>query len=83
VGMGLMWLNPMGLYPLPSLGRTYELECDKYGVGIGGVLLQEGKTVAYFRENLSRTSLNYSTYDKELYALHDLYFRDLATLSFA
>jgi hypothetical protein len=33
------------------------------------VLLQEGKPVAYFSEKLSGTSLNYSTYDKELYAL--------------
>jgi hypothetical protein len=33
------------------------------------VLLQEGKFIAYFSENLSEPSLNYSTYDKELYAL--------------
>jgi hypothetical protein len=33
------------------------------------VLLQEGKPVAYFIENLSGPSLNYSNYDKELYAL--------------
>jgi hypothetical protein len=33
------------------------------------VLQQEGKPIAYFSEKLSRPSLNYSTYDKELYAL--------------
>jgi hypothetical protein len=33
------------------------------------VLLQEGKLIAYFSEKLSGPSLNYSTYDKELYAL--------------
>jgi hypothetical protein len=33
------------------------------------VLLQEGKPIAYFSEKLSRPSLNYSMYDKELYAL--------------
>jgi hypothetical protein len=33
------------------------------------VLLQEGKPNAYFSEKLSGPSLNYSTYDKELYAL--------------
>ena len=33
------------------------------------MLLQYGKHVAYFSENLSRPSLNYSTYDKELYDL--------------
>jgi hypothetical protein len=36
---------------------------------LGGVLLQEGKPVAYFSEKLSGHVLNYSTYDKELYAL--------------
>jgi hypothetical protein len=33
------------------------------------VLLQEGKPVAYFSEKLSGPSPNYSTYDKQLYAL--------------
>jgi hypothetical protein len=33
------------------------------------VLLQEGKPIAYFSEKLSGASLNYSTYDKKLYAL--------------
>jgi hypothetical protein len=36
---------------------------------LGGVLLQERKPVAYFSEKLSGPILNYSTYDKELYAL--------------
>jgi hypothetical protein len=36
---------------------------------LGGVLLQDRKLVAYFSEKLSGSVLNYSTYDKELYAL--------------
>jgi hypothetical protein len=57
------------LLQLPDFGKTFELECDASGIGIGDVLLQEGKLIAYFSEKLSRPSLNYSTYDKELYAL--------------
>jgi hypothetical protein len=57
------------LLQLPDFAKTFELECDASGIGIGGVLLQEGKLIDYFSENLSGPLLNYSTYDKELYAL--------------
>jgi hypothetical protein len=57
------------LLQLPDFGKIFELKCDASGLGIGGVLLQKGKPIAYFSEKLSGPSLNYSTYDKELYAL--------------
>jgi hypothetical protein len=57
------------LLQLPDFGKTFELECDASGIRIGGVLLQEGKPIGYFTEILSGPSLNYLTYDKELYAL--------------
>jgi hypothetical protein len=38
-------------------------------MGIGAVLMQDRRPIAYFSEKLSRVTLNYPTYDKELYAL--------------
>jgi hypothetical protein len=48
--------------------KIFDLECDASGIGLSGVLLQERKPVAYFSEKLSGPVLNYSTYDKKLYA---------------
>jgi hypothetical protein len=62
-------LTQAPLLQLLNFGKTFELECNASGIGIGGVLLQEGKPVAYYSEKLSGPSVNYSTYDKELYAL--------------
>jgi hypothetical protein len=36
------------LFQLSDFRKTFELECDASRISIGGVLLQEGKHVAYF-----------------------------------
>jgi hypothetical protein len=57
------------LLQLPNFNKKFGLKCDGSGISLGGVLLQEGKPVAYFSEKLSGPILNYSTYDTKLYAL--------------
>jgi hypothetical protein len=73
-------LTQAPLLQLPDFDKMFELECDVSGLGIGGVLLQGGKHVAFFSEKLSAPSLNYSTYDKKTLCF-SMCFVHLATLA--
>ncbi|XP_012437869.1 uncharacterized protein LOC105763990 [Gossypium raimondii] len=39
------------------------------GVGLGAMLTQDGRPIAYFNAKLNGAALNYPVYDKEMYAL--------------
>ncbi|KAA0065401.1 reverse transcriptase [Cucumis melo var. makuwa] len=59
----------IGRFVVVYFENTFEIECDARKIGIGAVLMQEQKPIMYFSEKLNGATLNYPTYDKELYAL--------------
>jgi hypothetical protein len=51
---------------MPDMEKPFSIYCDASGQGLGCVLIQDGRVVAYASQQLKKHEVNYPTYDLEL-----------------
>jgi len=54
---------------IQDVGKPFEVYCDAFHLGLGCVLMQEKKAVAYASRQLKVHERNYPTHDLELSAI--------------
>lgn len=62
-------LTTASVLALPQPGKTYDVYTDASRVGLGCVLMQENKVIAYASRQLKKHEENYSTHNLEMAAV--------------
>ncbi|WVZ53887.1 hypothetical protein U9M48_004774 [Paspalum notatum var. saurae] len=62
-------LTTAPMLTLPDLTKSFTVYCDASKEGLGCVLMQEGKVIAYASRQLRKHEVNYPTHDLELAAV--------------
>ena len=53
----------------PDIDRPFDVYCDASKTGLGCVLMQDGRVIAYASRQLKKHDVNYPTHDLELTAV--------------
>lgn len=62
-------MTTISILTLPDFDQLFVIECDASDVGIGAVLSQQNKPMAYFNRLMAVCRQNLPTYEKELIEL--------------
>jgi hypothetical protein len=54
---------------LSNFSQSFTIECDASGLGIGVVLMQDKRPIAYLSKALKGKKVHMSTYENEFFAL--------------
>jgi hypothetical protein len=66
-------LTPTSVLVMLDIHKGFDVYCDASHLGLGCVLMEEGKVIAYASRKLQKHENNYSTHDLELaIVVHDL-----------
>jgi hypothetical protein len=54
---------------LPNFDKDFEIHCDAFDFAIGGILVQDGRSVVFESKKLSETKRRWPTHEKEMWAM--------------